>query len=151
MRSFSLEDLKKFHLQTPIAIRYADLDTLHHVNNAVYLMYLEEARLHYAKQVLEWNGDLNQIDMVLANVHVEYLLPIFLHSPLVIHTRVSKLGNKSFEIEYLFVIEEVERKIATYASTTLVYFDLKSQKSIPIPQDVRKKILTFEGDNLTLS
>ncbi|GIV44858.1 MAG: hypothetical protein KatS3mg035_1981 [Bacteroidia bacterium] len=33
------EELKKFKLQTPISVRYNDLDTLHHVNNATYLIY----------------------------------------------------------------------------------------------------------------
>ncbi len=142
------EELKKFKLQTPISVRYNDLDTLHHVNNATYLMYLEEARVHYARQVLGWNGDLNQLDMLLASVKVDYLQPVFLNSPLVIHTRVSKIGNKSFEMEYWIVIEELERKLAAKASTVLVYFDMKKQETAPIPEKMRKAILDFEGDDL---
>ncbi len=138
------EELKKFKLQTPISVRYNDLDTLHHVNNATYLMYLEEARVHYAKHVLGWNGDLNQLDMLLASVKVDYIQPVFLNSPLVIHTRVSKIGNKSFEMEYLMVIEEIERKLAAKASTVLVYFDMKNQQTCSIPENIRKSIIDFE-------
>ncbi len=142
------EELKKYKLQTPISVRYSDLDTLHHVNNATYLMYLEEARIHYAKHVLGWNGDLNQLDMLLASVKVDYIQPVFLNSPLVIHTRVSKLGKKSFEMEYLIVIEEIERKLAAKASTVLVYFDIKNQKTAVIPDDIRKAIIEFEEDDI---
>lgn len=144
------EELKKYKLQTPISVRYNDLDTLHHVNNATYLMYLEEARVHYAKHVLGWNGDLNQLDMILASVKVDYIQPLFLNSPVVIHTRVSALGNKSFEMEYLIVIEEIERKLAAKASTVLVYFDMKTQKTCVIPESIRKVIQEFEGEDLKI-
>lgn len=143
-----IEELKKFKLQTPISVRYNDLDTLQHVNNATYLMYLEEARIHYAKQVLGWNGDLSQINMVLASVQVDYIHPIFLNSPLVIYTRVSKIGNKSFEMEYLLIIEALERKLAAKASTVLVYYDIKNHKTVPIPAVVRNAIIEFEGEDL---
>lgn len=144
------EEIKKYKLQTPISVRYNDLDTLHHVNNATYLMYLEEARVHYAKHVLGWNGDLNQLDMLLASVKVDYIQPLFLNSPVVIHTRVSKIGNKSFEMEYLIVIEEIERKLAAKASTVLVYFDMKTQKTSIIPEKLRKAIEAFEGEDLKI-
>jgi|YNPMSStandDraft_2_1061718.scaffolds.fasta_scaffold00472_13 acyl-CoA thioester hydrolase len=143
-----IEELKKFKIQTPISVRYNDLDTLKHVNNATYLVYLEEARVHYAKQVLGWNGDLNQLDMLLAHVKVDFLLPIFLNSPLVIHTRVNKIGNKSFEMEYLLVIEEIERKLAAKANTVLVYYDMRMQQTAPIPENLRNAILDFEGEDV---
>jgi acyl-CoA thioester hydrolase len=142
------EELKKFKIQTPISVRYNDLDTLHHVNNATYLMYLEEARVHYAKQVLGWNGDLNQLDMLLASVKIDFIQPVFLNSPLVVHSRVSKIGNKSFEMDYLIVIEEIERKLAAKASTVLVYYDMKNHKTDFIPEKMRNAIQEFEGEDL---
>ncbi|GIV44857.1 MAG: hypothetical protein KatS3mg035_1980 [Bacteroidia bacterium] len=106
--------------------------------------------MHYAKQVLGWNGDLNQLDMLLASVKVDYLQPVFLNSPLVVHTRVSKIGNKSFEMEYLLIIEEIERKLAAKASTILVYYDMKNQKTSPIPENMRKAIIDFEGQDVKI-
>jgi acyl-CoA thioester hydrolase len=37
----------EFPVAAPIEIRFRDLDGMGHVNNAVYLTYLEVARAHY--------------------------------------------------------------------------------------------------------
>ena len=38
-------------------IRFADIDAMGHVNNAVYFSYFEQARIHFFRQWigLEWN------------------------------------------------------------------------------------------------
>ena len=40
-----------------ISVRFADCDMMGHVNNAVYLSYFEEARMHYFAQMVDenWN------------------------------------------------------------------------------------------------
>ena len=35
----------------PMEIRFADIDSLGHVNNAAYLTYMEQARLRYVRDV----------------------------------------------------------------------------------------------------
>ena len=37
----------EFRFDVELAVRYRDLDTLGHVNNAVYATYLEQARTRY--------------------------------------------------------------------------------------------------------
>ena len=38
--------------QSPIQIRFVDLDQFGHVNNAIYLSYLEVARLPYFERII---------------------------------------------------------------------------------------------------
>src|SRR3989338_4171726 len=40
-----------------LKVRFSDCDMMQHVNNAVYLNYFEEARIHYFRQILgiEWD------------------------------------------------------------------------------------------------
>ena len=40
-----------FRFSVPIEVRFRDLDAIGHVNNAVYLTYLEQARLGYWKHI----------------------------------------------------------------------------------------------------
>jgi acyl-CoA thioester hydrolase len=43
---------------TPVQIRFADVDKLGHVNNAVYLSYIEVARMDFFKEAggkIDWN------------------------------------------------------------------------------------------------
>ena len=53
-----------------IAIRWRDMDAYGHVNNAVYLTYLEESRDAWAQSVLGPVSD--RWDFVLAHVEIDY-------------------------------------------------------------------------------
>ena len=53
-----------------IAIRWRDMDAYGHVNNAVYLNYLEECRDAWAQSVL--GGVADTWDFVLAHVGIDY-------------------------------------------------------------------------------
>ncbi|NOY99067.1 MAG: acyl-CoA thioesterase, partial [Chloroflexi bacterium] len=39
--------MSDFHFYHPIVVRYGDLDPQGHLNNARYLTYFEQARIHY--------------------------------------------------------------------------------------------------------
>ena len=56
--------------ETRIKIRWRDLDAYGHVNNAVYLNYLEECRDAWAQSVL--GGVADTWDFVLAHVAIDY-------------------------------------------------------------------------------
>ncbi len=57
-------------LEIRIAIRWRDMDAYGHVNNAVYLNYLEECRDAWAQSVL--GGVADTWDFVLAHVGIDY-------------------------------------------------------------------------------
>ena len=53
--------------QTPykIEIRFSDCDRYKHVNNAVYLTYFEQARIHYFGEILGENWDWTKNGVIL--------------------------------------------------------------------------------------
>ncbi len=83
-------------MKISIDVRYRDLDTLGHVNNAVYLTYFEYARL---KIFHDWFTGENEPDFVIARAEVEYIKPIFIGT-VDVNARVSHIGNTSFTLEY---------------------------------------------------
>lgn len=81
----------------PIDVRFADLDPLAHVNNAVYLTYLESARFDYYQRAGIWSPDhAMQTGMVVAHIDIDYLVPILFGQAIRVGLRVTRLGNKSF-------------------------------------------------------
>ena len=40
-----------FRFSTMLEVRWRDLDPMGHVNNAVYFSYLEQARVHYLREL----------------------------------------------------------------------------------------------------
>ena len=65
--------IEPVHLQ----IRFADIDSMGHVNNAVYLSYFEYTRLHYFKALLPANWDWVSNGIILAQTEVSFLNPYF--------------------------------------------------------------------------
>jgi len=49
------EKLTDYKYKTLIPIRFSDIDSFGHVNNAVYLTYFEIARIGYWKEIINWD------------------------------------------------------------------------------------------------
>ena len=126
-----------------VDIRWSDMDEMRHVNNAVYLTYFEQARVYYFHECCQWNWQ--EIGVILANSHIEYLKPVVFPNPTHVYVRTSKLGNKSFELQYLMTstINGVE-ELTTTGYTTMVMFDYPSNTTVPMPDFLRERIKKYE-------
>ena len=126
---------------TSIQIRFADMDALGHVNNANHLSYIELARIRFFTEVVGENINWSKKGIILANTHVDYASPIVLSDELVVGTRCSKLGNKSFTLEYELrsIAKGKERLLAT-ASTVLVCYDYEKALPMTMPDAWRDKL-----------
>lgn len=129
----------------PIHIRFNDLDTYGHVNNAVYLTYFEEGRKLWFQDRVGKKWDWSEHGILLAKHEVEYKKPLLLTDEAEIELWVSAAGNKSFEISYRIVKGE-ERQLCTIGKSVAVCFDYRKRKTIPIPEEWRE---IFERDMKT--
>ncbi len=128
--------MKGYHFKTQIPIRFADIDALGHVNNAIYLTYFEIARSAYWAEIIEWDWKL--LGIIIRKSVVDYLKPITLSDKVYAYVRTSKIGNSSFELEYVLVrnINGIE-EICTTGQTLCVSFDYAMQKPTQIPSQQR--------------
>lgn len=138
-----------FKHKTPVEIRFADIDAFGHVNNAVYLTYVEQARVRYFDAIVGWQYDLTAQGIILAKAEIDYILPVHFKEEIIVKTRCSRLGNKSFDLEYQLVryLENKEILVAD-ACTVMVAFDYNEKKSIPLPLAWKDAILKYEGGNV---
>ena len=136
---------KPFTYYHPITVRYADLDPQGHVNNAVYLTYLESARLGYYQASGIWNPESGApTGMVVAKAEIEYFEPIFLGQKLQVGVRLESLGNRS--LTFAFQIEAVPGgRVLARGRSVMVTFDAEKDESRPVPPEWREKITHFEG------
>jgi acyl-CoA thioester hydrolase len=128
----------------PIIVRYRDLDPQGHVNNAVYLTYLESARLGYYQAVGIWSPNSGaQTGMVVAHIEIDYLASILLGQSIRVGLRLENLGIKSLTLA--FIIEDVStKKPIARGKSVMVAYDNQRDTSIPIPPAWREKISQFE-------
>ncbi len=129
--------MKGFHFKIQIPLRFSDIDALGHVNNATYLTYFEIARSAYWEEIIEW--DWKSLGIIIRKSVVEYIKPIILADKIFAYVRTSKIGNSSFDLEYVLVkkINGIE-EICTSGHTTCVSFSYLNQKPVGIPEHQRQ-------------
>ena len=130
----------------PIEVRYGDLDPQGHVNNAKHLTYFEQARIAYLVELGLFTKDQSfmEIGVILADVHITYLEPVYFGQKIKVGVHVAKLGNKSMTWEQNIVDAETGRALAN-GELVVVTYDYKTEKTISIPREWREKFQAFEG------
>ena len=90
--------------KTIIQIRFADIDSLGHVNNANYLTYMESARIKYFVEVVGEKVDWTKNGIILAKATIDFKAPVELaDQEVTVYTWCSNMGTKSFELSYSIV------------------------------------------------
>jgi acyl-CoA thioester hydrolase len=132
-----------YSLSIPIEVRFRDLDSMGHVNNAVYLTYFENARIAYWRAVPGVRSRRN-LDYILARAECDFRSPVTLDDELFGHIRVAAFGRTSFVFEYLLRDERTGRVVAE-GRTVQVMFNYATRKAEPLDAAVRAAIEEFEG------
>ncbi len=118
-----------------IQMRFRDIDGMGHVNNAVYLSYVELARtqfyMHHANK-----RTLDEIDFILAHVEIDFESQATWGDQIQVAVWPSKIGNSSFTLSYE-VKEKRSGRILARAKSVLVSYDYETRKSKPIPDEFR--------------
>ncbi len=118
-------------------IRWGDLDSMGHVNNAMFSRFFESGRI----ALLDGFGQQSALapdNVVLAHISIDFLNE--LHFPGEVQTglRVLSLGRSSFTVaEAIFQNDQC----AATASAVMVFIDLETRQSTPLPDSVRQLLL----------
>jgi acyl-CoA thioester hydrolase len=139
----ALNELAEFRMTTALHVRFRDTDAMGHVNNAVYLTYLEQARVEYLKRVMGLTKPAD-FGIIIARVEIDYRSPVEIDDELVIGARVTQIGGASFDMAYRIVERKTGRVVAE-ARTVQVSFDYKHNKVRKLPQDVADKVRDYDG------
>ncbi|MFQ5537099.1 MAG: acyl-CoA thioesterase [Gemmatimonadota bacterium] len=131
-----------FRFHHDVAVRFRDIDVGGHAHHSVALIYFEEARAAYWRQVVG-RGGLDDVDYILAEAQVRWHRRVFWPQDVSVGVRVSRLGRKHFEMEYEVLGEDGERLQS--GRTVQMMFDYEKRATTAIPEDVAGSIRAWEG------
>jgi acyl-CoA thioester hydrolase len=134
--------MEGFRFVCPEEVTFRDLDVFGHVNNAVYLTYLENARIGYMRDVLDIESP-EDLLVIVANVDIDFRSRASLGETLDVGARVSRIGTKSFDMEH--EVRGPDGRLVAAASTTLVTFDYRGDSTMPVPELWRDRIEAYEA------
>jgi len=131
-----------FRFRHPVEVRFKDIDIGGHAHHSHALVYFEEARWAYWREVVG-RGELSDVGYILAEASVRYHERVLWPARLDVGVRVTKLGRKHFEMDYEVLGSDGRRLVS--GRTVQVWYDYDKGCSGRIPEDVRQSIEALDG------
>ena len=122
-------------------IRWGDMDAMGHVNNTVYFRYMEQARIDWFEKIDCSPALTNGQGVVIINASCTFLRQLKYPGEIEVRTFIGPLGRSSFE-----TFQEIRRcdmvdDLVAEGSAKIVWIDYQREKSLPIPDPERARIL----------
>jgi acyl-CoA thioester hydrolase len=126
----------------PIPTRWMDNDSYGHVNNVVYYSYFDTAVNQFlvTRGVLDIHAD--QVVGLVVDTGCSYFSSVSFPDTVHVGVRVAKLGNSSVRYE-LAIFRNDEQTPAAAGHFVHVYVERSSNRSVPIPDAVRRVLATI--------
>jgi acyl-CoA thioester hydrolase len=117
-------------------VRFRDLDAMGHVNNAVFLTYIESARVAFLVD-LGAAATLEDISIIVARIEIDFRTPVAFGEEVEVGVRTSRFGDKSFDLDYELRVGD---KVVAQAKSVLVGYDYDKGETVTIPDDWRERL-----------
>ena len=132
-----------FEFVKKVNTRWRDMDAIGHINHATYLTYFETTRVDFLNE-LGFDSLKRGVDkgVILASMKIDYLEQSSHPREFNIGCRITRLGNKSFDLFSAIFDLKLSNPVVV-GVFTLVTFDYKSQKSIVLTDNIKSNFLPF--------
>jgi len=126
--------------EMPMAVQPADIDRQNHVNNTVYVRWIQEIATAH------WNANApvparDDIGWVVLRHEIDYKAPVCLGDEILLRTWVGQATRATFE-RFVEVLRQSDRKVLAKARTLWVPIDPATAKPIRVPLEVRERFST---------
>jgi acyl-CoA thioester hydrolase len=122
-----------------LQVRFRDLDALNHVNNSVYLTYLEETRIAFMNEHQVGGLSSPEQGTILARCEINYRFPAKLGDTLTVEMRVGEVRRSSFEFLYR-VVRQDDHKLIAEAKTVQVCYNYVLNTPVRVPEEWRRQL-----------
>ena len=142
-----MAEAEGWKIVAPLRPRFRDTDAMGHINNAVYVTYLEVARQEYWREFKQ-DDNYRVVPFILAHVDIDFRSEAHMHETLELCIRCSYVGTRSFGFDYA-IRAAAPRRLVVEARTVQVFYDYEKKASMLCPPEMRAHLEAFEGRALT--
>lgn len=133
----------EFRHKVPLQIRFNDIDMFGHVNNSIYLQFLDMGKLAYFKQFMGGKFEEEPTVPVVANINVDFHAPTLIDERIAVLTAVESVAESSLVLAQRIVTDSGAVKCV--ARTIMVNIDPKTGRPVPVSEGWRHAFAEFEG------
>lgn len=125
--------------KTIVTPRFGDADGLKHINNIAISSWFEEARNPiFGLFTPDFDLSYDKWKLILARTEFDYIGQLFYGTDVEIRTYIGRIGNSSFDICH----EAWQNgSLKAKGKAVTVHYDFINQKSVPISNDIKEKLL----------
>ncbi len=143
-----ISQIDKFKHKFSSQVKFSDVDSMKIVHNVQYFNYLEFARIKYFEAIgMGVNQNTFTTENLLFTVHheLDYYNPLYFFQEFEVLSRIVYVKKSSVIFENIIVNND--NRLIVKSSSVFVYVDTENKLPSRVPDDLRKKISDFEGDN----
>lgn len=122
-------------------VRFCETDALGHINNTSYFIYLEDARVRFF-ETLGYSMDTKKWNFIIASTHLDFVSQGYFNQLLTVKTYVSRIGNKSFQLDHQIICSQTGQLIAKGNCVT-VFYNFNTQTSERLPDSLREHLKSY--------
>ena len=126
-----------------IPIRWGDMDAYRHVNNTMYFQYMEQVRVEFMESIGHSISPKGKAPVII-NASCTFLRPLTYPGIAEVKMYLGAPGNSSIPSSYEIRLQGKDEVYAT-GDAKVVWTEMATGKSVPIPADLRALLSTIEG------
>ena len=126
-------------------VAFSDTDAQGVVYYGRYMPYFDLARNEYHRHL--GRVRLGNVDFAMRAISVEYVAPARFDDLLEIFVRVERIGTTSITYDHAAyrIDDDGSDTLMVTAKTTAVCISLDERRAVPVPQEIRDRVASFEG------
>ncbi len=137
-------DLHSFPFVYRSALKWGEMDSLGHVNNAVYFRYLEEARIDAFRTLDLLVRPDDTAGPVLAYIDCQFKHQTTYPDQMIVGSWISQIGRTSMTIMHR-VFSQKDQVIVAESKSVVVLINYESSEKIPISAKLRETIRRIQA------
>lgn len=140
MARVRLEVPARFSFSTALEIHFNHINAGGHLDNAILLMFVSEARVRFFQQLGYAEHAVEDLSIVVADAAVQYLSEGFHGETLVIDMVADDLNKYGFDLRYRISERKTGREVAR-GKSGIVFIDPASRRIAPMPAAFRARLV----------
>lgn len=132
-----------FRHRLPVQMRFTDIDMLGHLNNNVYLTFMDLAKIDYFQAVLPGAMDWRSVNAVVVHIDCDFFAPSYFNEQLEVWTTITSVSKHSFHMEQR-IINSTTGQTKCVGRTVMAGFNPATATSQPIDRTWVEHVAAYE-------
>ena len=141
------ENTSDSYVTLELPVQWGNMDAAQHVNNTVYLRWMESARIEMFKKMYGGDFKFRKIVPILAWQDCKYIFPVTYPDTVVISLDIIELMEDRVLCEGKIYSKNHDR-LAAISKTLLMAYDMEELKKHPFPEAWRKTFIDYYGESI---